>query len=241
MNQSFTRLLTTDMTRFFYIAAISLLFCTWTLSDATAQKKKSPKDEEKEWKKRLKSLDPLKLRDMYEELNQLRAETSAQKGKVDKFADERQKLVQQIAERQAEVDAAQQQLAQLKQTQMAKEQEMKDAAAAKGGINKPNDDYTKGIVFKVQVGAFKQKDLASFLNQGNFWEEDDQGGSKRFTVGMFRDYWAADTFKKYLRQMGVADAWIVAYKDNARAEMRDVLQEVSAGGFGNGPASVQQP
>ena len=29
------------------------------------------------------------------------------------------------------------------------------------------------------------------------------------TIGIFRDYWEADTFKKYMREMGVKDAIIV--------------------------------
>ena len=46
------------------------------------------------------------------------------------------------------------------------------------------------------------------------------------TIGIFRDYWEADTFKKYLREMGVKDAWIVPFKDNVRVEIKDVLEGV---------------
>ncbi len=38
-------------------------------------------------------------------------------------------------------------------------------------------------------------------------------GEQKFTIGIFRDYWEADKFKKYMREMGVKDAWIVPYKD----------------------------
>ena len=36
----------------------------------------------------------------------------------------------------------------------------------------------------------------------------------------------ADTFKKYLREMGVKGAWIVAYKDGKRVPIKDVLEGV---------------
>ena len=36
----------------------------------------------------------------------------------------------------------------------------------------------------------------------------------------------ADTFKKYLREMGVKDAWIVSFKDGQRVPIKDVLEGV---------------
>ena len=48
----------------------------------------------------------------------------------------------------------------------------------------------------------------------------------RYTLGEFRDYWEADKFKKYLREMGVKDAWIVPYKDGKRVPIKDVLEGV---------------
>ena len=93
-------------------------------------------------------------------------------------------------------------------------------------------DFSKGVVFKVQVGAFKNKDLSKYFdNNPNFGGEaaaKDAGDPQRITIGIFRDYWEADTFKKYMRDMGVKDAWIVPYRDGTRVEIKDVMDDVNA-------------
>jgi len=84
-----------------------------------------------------------------------------------------------------------------------------------------------GVVFKVQIGAFRNKDLSKYFdNTENFSGETDEDGVQKITLGRFRDYWESDTFKKYLREMGVSDAWIVPYKDGKRVAMKDVLEGV---------------
>ncbi len=86
-------------------------------------------------------------------------------------------------------------------------------------------DFERSVVFKVQVGAFKNKDLSKYFdNNPNFGGEaagKDSTDPQRITIGIFRDYWEADTFKKYMRDMGVKDAWIVLYMDGARVEIKD--------------------
>jgi hypothetical protein len=79
----------------------------------------------------------------------------------------------------------------------------------------------------VQIGAFLNKeDLVKFAgNNKNFNAETDNSVQK-FTLGVFKDYWQADTFKKYLRQMGVKDAWIVCFKDGQRVPLKDVLSGI---------------
>ncbi|MEJ0031097.1 MAG: hypothetical protein WDO15_12290 [Bacteroidota bacterium] len=71
-------------------------------------------------------------------------------------------------------------------------------------------DFSKGVVFKVQVGAFKNKDLSKYFdNNPNFGGEaadKDAAEPQKITIGIFRDYWEAVTFKKYMREMGVKDA-----------------------------------
>ena len=83
----------------------------------------------------------------------------------------------------------------------------------------------------MQIGAFKNKDLSKYFeNNPNFGGEaaGDEKAEQKLTIGIFRDYWEADTFKKYMRDMGVKDAWIVPYKDGVRVEIKDVMDEVNA-------------
>ena len=83
-----------------------------------------------------------------------------------------------------------------------------------------------GVVFKVQIGAFRNKDLSKYFENNENFGGETTDGTQKITIGQFRDYWEADTFKKYLREMGVNDAWIVPYKDGVRVAMKDVLEGV---------------
>jgi len=90
-------------------------------------------------------------------------------------------------------------------------------------------DYSVGLVFKVQIGAFKKKNLAKYFdNNPNLGGEEgkDPDDPQRITIGIFRDYWEANTFKKYMREMGVTDAWIVPYQDGVRVPLSSVLSDV---------------
>ena len=78
-----------------------------------------------------------------------------------------------------------------------------------------------GLLYKVQIGAFKNYDITKYFNRhDNFSGTVDEDGTMRYTLGAFSDYWEADKFKSYLRNMGVNGAWLVAYKDNKRVSMK---------------------
>jgi hypothetical protein len=182
------------------------------------------KAEKKEWKKKAKEYakNPANLKDFTEAKQNsdnalakmsadLKAAQSAVSDKNAKIAE----LEDQIASMRGELTSAKTELANLK---------------ANPVINPM--DFSKGVVFKVQVGAFKNKDLSKYFdNNPNFGGEaagKDAAEPQRITIGIFRDYWEADTFKKYMRDMGVKDAWIVPYRDGARVEIKDVMEGVTA-------------
>ena len=97
-------------------------------------------------------------------------------------------------------------------------------ASALASAKRPTE---KGVVFKVQIGAFERKDLSKFLeNSDSFFGEVGEDGLMRYTLGIFRDYPEADNFKKYMREMGVSDAWIVSYNDGVRVPLKEVLDNV---------------
>ena len=164
-------------------------------------------DEKKEWAKKLKALDPLALKALYEERDQL-------KSQVDSKTQEASDLNKQIEELKA---------AALKLPTPAEPDE-KDVTAS-GAASQPAN--AQGVIFKVQIGAFKNKDLTKYFeNNKNFSGDVDPDGTKKYTLGYFNEYWEADTFKKYLREMGVKDAWIVPYKEGKRLNIKDVLEGV---------------
>ena len=89
--------------------------------------------------------------------------------------------------------------------------------------------YIKGVIFKVQIGAYKQRDLHLMLEEADDQEifvQEQSGGLNRYTLMRFRDYWQANQFKKELRAMGLKDAFIVAFQDGKRVPLKAVLPEI---------------
>jgi hypothetical protein len=96
-------------------------------------------------------------------------------------------------------------------------------------IGKNGQFYIKGLVFKVQIGAYRKRDLSNVLEGANpqeAFEQEKEEDINKYTIRHFRDYWKADKFKKELRAMGVKETWIVSFKDGERVPLKEVLQEV---------------
>jgi hypothetical protein len=83
-----------------------------------------------------------------------------------------------------------------------------------------------GVVFKVQIGAYKERSLSEDMDTSVNLEINKQGDLQEIVVGQFRDYHKADTLKKQLRAMGVKDAWIVPFKDGKKVLLKTVLPEI---------------
>jgi hypothetical protein len=165
------------------------------------------KEESKEWAKKIKTLTPESYKQLVEDKEALATE-------VLKLKQENEVLKAQVSDLNTKLKAAQ-----------AAQEERQQAAAAATANVPVNTMAAKGIIYKVQIGAFKNKDLSKYFdNNKNFSGEVDADGTKKYTLGAFSTYWEADNFKKYLREMGVSDAWVVAYKDGKRVELKDALE-----------------
>ena len=201
------------------ISLIALSLCVTFAFEATAQMSKA---ELKEWKKRIKKLQP-------EQYKQLLDENKSIKGQVTSLRTELGNVDDRIAEKDEQILSYQSQVADLRnelsraQTSVQTQQPQNVSTSQSGG----NVDEESGVVFKVQIGAFTQKDLSKYLDNARNFSGEEEGGVRKYTIGVFRDYWDADTFKKYLREMGVKDAWIVSYRDGQRVPIKDVLEGVS--------------
>lgn len=188
--------------------------------EASAQMSKS---ETKEWKKRIKRLTPQQYKTLLDENKSLKGQVGSLRAEVDGVDETIADKDDQIAQYQSQVADLRDQVANARAEAQKAAQEVQTATPQIGNI----DDQV-GIVFKVQIGAFKNKDLTKYLEAGNnFSGETDDNGLKQYTLGVFKDYWDADTFKKYLREMGVKEAWIVSYRDGQRVPIKDVLENVS--------------
>ena len=198
-----------------------LIFCLALITFSTQTFAQLSKQEKKEWKKKAKefSKNPANLKQLTEDKSAADAQVASLNEKVTQMqgsiSDKDAKIAEledQLNQSRGQLTAARAELATLKEGPAAPVNSM---------------DFSKGVVFKVQVGAFKNKDLAKYFdNNPNFGGEVKEGEPQKVTIGIFRDYWEADTFKKYMREMGVKDAWIVPYKDGQRVEIKDVLEGV---------------
>lgn len=211
-----------------------LIFCLVLFLTSSVSFAQLSKQEAKEWKSKAKEYakKPALLKQLVEDkqiaddqvatlnqkINQVLASASTKDAQI---AD----LENQLAQTRSQLTAANAQLAQ------------NQSAPAPVASN----DYSQGVVFKVQIGSFRNKDLSKYFeNNPNFGGEMTEDGGQRISIGVFRDYWEADTFKKYMREMGVKDAWIVPYRDGQRVDIKDVLEGVIGGGV-PGDGGYTQP
>lgn len=207
------------------LAIILALFCFIASIDSVQAQ--LSKKEKKEWKKKKKKMSTEQFKRMYDENASLKSELSSVQGQLSsiqaRLSEKDAKiaeLTEKLREAEAEVNTAKRAVAQAKR-------EMEDANTQQASGTGSSTVSEKGVIFKVQIGAFRNKDLSKYFdNHKNFSGEVGEDGVQKITLGIFRDYWEADTFKKYLREMGVNDAWIVPYKDGERVDMKDVLEGV---------------
>lgn len=174
------------------------------------------KAEEKEWKKRIKALEPEQYKNILDESKRLQAELSNVKKDLSNASDELDEKDDKISRLEGQMKT------------MRTEMESANERARKAASGNEDGMYSEsGVVFRVQIGAFfKKEELAKFSEGNKNFNAETDNSVQKFTLGVFKDYWQADTFKKYLRQMGVKDAWIVAFKDGQRVPLKEVLSGI---------------
>lgn len=180
------------------------------------------KEEEKEWKAKLKSLTPMQYKELVEQNESLQSDLNNAANTVEQYKSESEAKDAEIAKLKQEVEAAKAQAA-ASQQPVAQPVQQTTATAVKT----TTVSNSQGLVYKVQIGAYRNKNLKKYLdNHKNFSGDVDSDGTRKYTLGEFTDYWEADRFKKYLREMGVKDAWIVSYKNGQRVPIKDALEGV---------------
>ena len=180
------------------------------------------KAEKKEWKKKAKAYakNP-------EELKTLVEDGQAMAGQVNSLKSENSQMQSRLNDKDVKISELQDDLSKLRSDLSSTKSQLREAKSSP----KPATDggaMVDGVVFKVQIGAFRNKDLSKYFDNNENFGGENEGDTQKITLGQFRDYWEADTFKIYLREMGVKDAWIVSYRDGARVELKEVLENVVA-------------
>ncbi|MDH5603038.1 MAG: Ezrin/radixin/moesin family protein [Cyclobacteriaceae bacterium] len=205
----------------FLTVALSLCLALFFTNTSYGQLSKK---EQKEWKKKAKTYkkNPSSLKQVVEDNSNLGAEVS-------RLNTEIEALKSQIGNKDARISDLQADIQKLRADLVASRKRISELSAQPAPAPvQQGGKLIDGVVFRVQIGAFKNKDLSKYFeNHENFNGETDADGTQKYSLGQFRDYWEADTFKKYLREMGVKDAWIVPYRDGTRVEIKDVLEGVT--------------
>jgi len=210
--------------KLFYIVLCFALAFTLTVPEvSTAQElsKKERKRLKKEQKKRAKELKKMNPADFLQEQEEIKA----LREKAVTLESEVNGLQATVNDKDDEVKKLQNEIRTL-QNQLQEARAAAEAAQNVPVATSPDSQYDEGLVFRVQIGAYTNKDLEKYLTSDTMNEETGESGMQKYTLGNFRDYWEADTFKKYLREMGVKDAWIVPYQDGVRVPIKDVLENL---------------
>lgn len=180
----------------------------------------------KEWAKKMKDMDPLDFKQKMEDYEATKSQLAGKSSEVNTLDEKVKSLENDKLNHEQEITALKEEIEKLKSSSVKMPKEKGEKDISHNNLHRQSAN-SKGIVFKVQIGAFKNKNLSKYLdNNKNFSGEVDDDGTKKYTLGYFTDYWEADTFKKYLREMGVKDAWVVPYKDGQRLNIKDVLEGI---------------
>lgn len=192
-----------------------------------AQQKKKGGDPQKqlkkEWKKKAKSYvkNPLALKAREESFQKQVQDRDRQLEEMQRrnreLAEQIAQLEDQLRARQYSLDSMQSEVLRLK---AAYEAEKKQSRL----------DVMPGLVFKVQIGAFRLFDMRKYAQDNPFFETEALGDINRYTVGRFRDLALAEAFQKDLKRLGIRDAWIVPFKDGVRITMKEAKEMLSATG-----------
>ena len=208
-----------------YLWIVALFLITLTVVPEAVQAQELSRKERKRLKKQQKS----RLKEMKkmgaQEFQKLQEQQQAVKERAASLESELESVKGQLEGKDSEIR-------QLKDQVRRLEGELQEVRAELEAKPEPqniplSNEYDEGLVFRVQIGAYRDKNLQQYLETSeNFNGETDPQGLQIYTLGNFRDYWEADKFKKYLRAMGVRDAWIVPYQDGSRVPIKDVLENL---------------
>lgn len=190
---------------------LGLVFISGSISLSFAQT-----DDIKEWKKKLKTLTPEQYKELVDDNSNLQKELGDLKTETEHYRSESESKDAQISKLESQLKSLKESepIVQIIPTVANVEQPVSNV---KQTASTNTQAATMGLVYKVQIGAFRNKNLQVYLNNHkNFSGDEDADGLRKYTLGEFTDYAEAERFMKYLREMGVKDAWIVSYKDGKR-------------------------
>lgn len=206
----------------FFTLLLGIFIATAAIGqEMTKAEKRAFKQEMKVWKKKKKSMSAEDFKALSEEHLKLKAANAGALSDIET-------LETQLSGKDGQIGDLQKQVTRMQAAYQASQKEVDNLKAqiAERPAYNPDiingEDFSMGVVFKVQVGAFRKVDLKKYADTSkDFGEEGEE--LRKYVIGNFRNYEDANVLKRYLREMGVEDAWIVPYRDGKRVPLKDVL------------------
>lgn len=208
------------LTLFIGILTASLAFGQMTKAEQKAHKK-----EMKEWKKRKKKMSSEDFKELVDNQIQLKAAAAGALSDIES-------LENQVATKDGQIGDLQKQVTRMQASYQAAQRELDNLQQniATQPVYNPDlingEDFSLGVVFKVQVGAFRKVDLEKYAETAKDFSQEEGEELRKYIIGNFRNYEDANVLKRYLREMGVDDAWVVPYRDGKRVPLKEVVSEI---------------
>ncbi|WP_143962936.1 SPOR domain-containing protein [Litoribacter populi] len=177
---------------------------------AAAQDRK----QQRELRRELRKLSP-------EEFDAMKTRQAELQQKVDE-------LSQQTSQLQGDIQDKDQRITELKNELSRLQKELDQRTEELTAMREKEEQWNKGVVFRVQIGAFTDYDFSHATGTSPQLQYEETDDWHKYIMGNFRSYPEADQLKKHLRKTGIRDAWIVPYKDGERVPLKEVLEEALA-------------
>lgn len=152
-----------------------------------------------------------------ERANRLQGELSALRNQATSSQGNAQSALNEVASLRSQLADAQTQLSTARAALANRDEVVTDQA------------MVSGVIFRVQLGAFAENKVDGNLATGDALDLQDQNGLQKVVVAQYRTYANAQQLRDKLRKMGAKDAFIVAYQDGVRIEMKDALRITGQG------------
>ncbi len=205
-----------------YLLLFTLLFA---FAPALRAQNELSKEEIKAWKEKAQD-----YRRNLPALKQLVEEHESYQNQVVSLQQQLVEAQNQAAMKDRQITALESQQADMNQRIIdaeAKARENKQPAASSQPVYTSTAPMLSGVVFRVQIGAFKVNKMDADLATGNnMLLNEAADGFQKVQVGEFRSYASARRLRDQLRKTGIRDAFVVATQDGQPIDAKIAAQSI---------------
>ncbi|MCU0445676.1 MAG: hypothetical protein MUE85_12250 [Microscillaceae bacterium] len=192
-----------------FIIVLSLILSQLSL----AQNPKLSKAEQKQLKKELKELqkNPARYKQMKDAIQEKKDQLVKLDGEIDDLNESIASTNEKIVDKDKRLKELSDEIARMNIEKRETENIIK------------KETNEEGVIFKVQVpieDAALYQEVSEIDGQKRpvFSGDTDADGTKKYTLGYFKDKAEAETFRNYLNMLRIRDAKVVAYKDGKKVD-----------------------